>query len=57
MHAMLNGKIMNEAVARYRRSFDRQLHRIERQVVSHPERGLLVALVAGVLLGIWIKRK
>jgi hypothetical protein len=53
---VLNGKIINGAVDRYRQSIDRQLRRAEREVAVHPEAGLLLAAIFGVLLGIWVKR-
>ena len=53
---VLNGKTMNVAVHRYRQSVDRQLQRAEREVAGHPEAGLLLAAIVGILLGIWMKR-
>ncbi len=53
---VLNGKSMNLAIDRYRQSVDRQLQRAEREVAGHPEAGLLLAAIVGVLLGIWMKR-
>jgi hypothetical protein len=42
---VLNGKIMNGAVERYRQSIDRQRRRAEREVAAHPEAGLLLATI------------
>jgi hypothetical protein len=37
-------------------ALDWSLRRAEREVVSHPGMGLLVAAIFGFLLGIWMKR-
>ena len=53
----INGRTMNGTVNHIWQSFERQLDFAGREVAAHPEAGLLVAAVFGMLFGIWIKRR
>jgi hypothetical protein len=54
---IFSDRTTNGAVTPSWQSIDRQLRRVEHEVASHPGRGLLVAAMLGLLLGIWLKRK
>jgi hypothetical protein len=54
---VFDDKASSGMVRHFRQSIDRQLQRAEEKVVSHPEAGVLLATIFGVLLGIWMKRK
>ncbi len=54
--SLFNDNRMNGTVRDYWQSIGEQVQRAERKIASHPEAGLLLATVAGLFMGIWVKR-
>jgi len=52
-----DNRTKNGTVNRFWQSIDEQRQRAEKEVAAHPEAGLLLAAIFGLLLGIWIKRR